>query len=214
MSVITKVCVKEADFTVSPYVPAVYEERTLYVGATLAVKTKTYQIMSDVWEDGRYALVWDASSGAPKTIDWITSGQVDASPEVLLAYRSVLFDREFKGLLAEAERTAAIPSKGDTVRVVKGRTFMNVEGPVVIAINASYRQGWRSSGEQKLAIPLSDVMVDKVMPNGKVFKNYRDLAWVWARNVIKTNKVEIDTDALAETAVWNVAQTMKSLSLK
>ena len=91
-----------------------------------------------------------------------------------------------------AQNEARTMVKGSVVKVVSGRTAKGVEGPVVVVIQRPYGMGYRANMENKFAIATSDVMVDFAAKNGKVYKNHRDVVWVWARNCELVNIPEID----------------------
>lgn len=201
MSVKMNVCIKQAVYGPGPYEPAVYEEQVVSTGMVLVVESNTYQVMSDVWETGTRAIVWNAQERKPEYLDWIIEGTVDATPEVVQAYKEFLIRKRFNELERKALADAEVIVKGDTVQVVKGRAGKGASGKVVVNMNAYYRAGYSGYTAQKLAIATSDVMVEKVMPNGKVFQNYRDMIWVWAMNCKKINQVQIDFAALGQDAV-------------
>ena len=70
--------------------------------------------------------------------------------------------------------------------------------------------GYRSSLECKLGIATSEVMVDKRVGN-KVYKNYRDIVWAWARNCELTAVPSIDEAAIRNHAVLSAASKIAGL---
>ncbi len=108
------------------------------VGTTLEHYARCERIMSDVWDDVSYALVWDAEAGCPKAIclgvsydrreGESTIVTIDATPEVLAAYEAWKVAEKARKDAEEAARWEAIrmaeakqPRKGRIIKVVKGR---------------------------------------------------------------------------------------------
>lgn len=186
------------------YVPATYKDVTRYEGATLYIGTRYTAVMSDVWENETYAVVWDKDEDRIKDICWIKGGEVDATPEVVAYARAEKVGSKFQDLKYNAEAAARRIVVGDDVEVIKGKTAKGTVGKVAVIIKKVYPAGYNSTTEDKLCIATSDVKVKVAAANGRVYDNYRDVVWVWARNVNKLNKVEIDEDelwALAEDAI-------------
>jgi hypothetical protein len=124
-------------------------EETEHVGAVLSEGHESCQIMSDVWGDRYFALVWDFEENAPRKVTlqivdwqlgsascpvrrewdrWHHSATVDATDEVRALYAAwqdaqAEADtlRRFKANLAEAEAEANEVRKGSRVEVFKGR---------------------------------------------------------------------------------------------
>lgn len=163
-----------------------------YVGATIQVGTQSTRIMSDVWGTEEFAIVWDAAAGRPKHLslnvyEWSndrgsSTAEVDATPEVLEAYRMYRLNLKVEQAMGTAREDAEKVVKGRTVRVVSGRQGKGTVGPVVVEIVRPYNMGWKSVARTKVAIATSDVMIDVPGKYGKVYKNYRDLVWAWAQN--------------------------------
>jgi len=174
---------------------------TFAEGATLKVQYKTYRIMSDVWEDGLYAEYWDEAEGRVKTADWIDSGsKVDATPEVMAKVKSFYYKRAYAEAKAKAEEEAQCIVKGSIVKVARGRASKGVQGKVVVSIDRPYQMGWKSVMAQKVGIATSDVMVKVPAANGRVYDNYRDMVWAWARNVDLVEVPDIDMKEVEERA--------------
>lgn len=186
-----------------------------YKGLVIEVmKNHHYKIMSDVWGAADKALVWDKATKRPKEVyirfcdyQWDSNSyaEVDATKAVLKAYREYLITIEYsKRMNAEEERVNRI-EKDCTVEVVAGRKVKKgTKGKVVVMLQRENGWGYRRSVSTKLGIALSDVMVDTVGKNGKVYKNYRDMAWVWTYNCKRTDVAEIDTKGLMKDAIESV----------
>jgi hypothetical protein len=178
---------------------------TFAVGTTLKVDYKTYQVMSDIWEQGLYAEYWDEASQSVKTADWINSGSiVDATPDVVAKAEawvySKAYDRSLEKLIMSEAKEAQRIVKECRVKVVAGRTSKGVEGKVAVVLQRAYGMGYRSTVEDKLAIATSDVKVKVAAANGKVYDNYRDVVWVWARNCERLDVPAIDLESIKEAA--------------
>jgi hypothetical protein len=65
--------------------------------------------------------------------------------------------------------------------------------------------GYRSTVEDKLGIATSEVKIKVPAANGRVYDNYRDVVWVWARNCELVEVPEIDLESVKERA-RNAAQ--------
>lgn len=199
MSAKCSVCVRPADFSVTPYIQSVYEDQVLpeTVGTTLAVNHRSYQIMSDMWEDGLEAVFWDDANGRVIRRQ-VLEGTVDATPETLEKVRAkMIFDSVASSVSVLTADRAKI-AKGDVIRVVKGRSGKGSEGKVVVIMTANYRAGWHSEAELKYGIALDDVKVP-VYKNGKVFENYANMVWAYARNVEKvTPNVPVTAEEILE----------------
>lgn len=191
MPVFKNVVLKPADFTTTPYTPSVEGIVEMFTGSVVYTSTKTYQVMSDIWETGRYAVVWNFETMRVETVDWVESTTtVDAPPEVMNMAKEYEVYQKARNMIREQkisfEREAERIQKGDTVTVTQGRVGKGTTGKVVVVMNAFYNRGWRSSEELKLGIATSDDRVE-VVRNGRIYNNYKDMEWVWARNVKKQN---------------------------
>lgn len=188
------------------------EYDTAYAGCVLTTGFRSTRIMSDVWGTELYAYVWDEVNGriAYVNIDvyeWErreesakNTAVVDATPEVREAARKYLYKLAYEEEAARQQAANEQIVKGCQVEVVAGRKGKGTKGRVEIMILRPYNQGWRSTAEYKLGIPTSDVMVDYAAPNGKVYKNYRDITWVWARNCKRIDTPEVDRNVCQEVA--------------
>lgn len=186
---------------------------TYAVGCTLRVWTGTVQVMSDIWESALFAEYWDEATQSVKTDNWLDKANVDATPEVVAKAEAWVYARKYEQALnqrkAEAEREARRIVRDARVRVVSGRTAKGLEGPVAVVIQRSYGMGYRFSMEDKLAIAKSEVKVKVPGRNGKVYENYRDIEWVWARNCERIDVPEIDLESVKEAARNEAAYEVK-----
>jgi energy-coupling factor transporter ATP-binding protein EcfA2 len=188
-----------------PYPSTEKVTSTFAVGATLKVQYKTYQVMSDIWEQGLCAEYWDEASQSVKTADWCDSGcTVDATPEVVAKAEAWVYSRAYdraleKLIMAEATEAQRIV-KECRVRVVSGRTSKGVEGKVVVVLQRPYGMGYRSTVEDKLGIATSEVKVKVPAANGRVYENYRDVVWIWSRNCERLDIPAVDLESIKEAA--------------
>lgn len=190
------------------------------VGATLKVwRDNSYRIMSDVWGSADMAIYWDAKEKRPKTVcvnvydygnEKARHLEVDATPEVKEAYRNYLIGLKYSSLLEEAEAESVKPVKGCKVKVVSGRNAKGAEGIVAVSIERPYGMGYRSYMATKLGIATSDVKVKVAAANGKVYENYRDMIWVWAKNVARVEPAPIDKEEILKLATESVNATFKA----
>ena len=184
-----------------PYPSTEKVTSTFAEGATLKVQYKSYQVMSDVWEQGLYAEYWDEATQSVKTADWINAGsKVDATPEVMAKVKNFYYERALAEAKAKAEEEARCIVKGSVVKVARGRASKGVQGKVVVSIDRPYQMGWKSVMAQKVAIATSDVMIKVPAANGRVYDNYRDVVWAWARNVELVEIPAIDMKEVEERA--------------
>jgi hypothetical protein len=174
--------------------------KTIAVGCTLDTWAGSIQIFFDEWASTTYASYWDEESQQVKQICEISSVTVDATPEVLEKVRAFYFNRYLQNAINDAQNEAARIVKGSAVEVVSGRTAKGTKGPVVVIIERPYGMGYRASLEKKLAIATSDRKVKVPARNGKVYENYADVVWVWARNCELTEVPAIDMDECNERA--------------
>jgi len=177
---------------------------TFAVGTTLRVFTRTAQIMSDVWGTGIDAQYWDEETQKVKTAvldvyEWQRTeptinnkAEVDATPEVWEKARAFYAKKFYEEALYRAKEASKEIKKGDTVKVVAGRSGQGSVGKVVVEIVRPYRMGWRSYQATKYGIALSDEMIDVPGKNGKIYKNYKDMVWAWAKNCELVAPKEID----------------------
>jgi hypothetical protein len=171
-----------------------------------------YRIMSDVWGAAHCAIVWNVEHNKPETLllrvrdyDWDTDARVeiDATPDIKMAYHNYEYNRaykyQFEKMQSFAESEARVINKGDIVKVVSGRKDKGLQGKVVVKIEARYGMGYRSSMEYKLGVATSDEK-EQVFRNGKVYENYKDVSWVWARNTEKVSVPAVDLEPIREAA--------------
>jgi len=148
--------------------------------------------MSDIWEDHMFLYSVRDDGG----LDRDCVGYYDQKPEdrpnwtidadatAFELYRARQEADKYESLVHNTNADYANPAfKGRVVKVTKGRnTPKGVVGKVVVVIERPYGMGYRSVMRPKLGIATSAKMVEKVMPNGKVFMNHADMIWVWAHN--------------------------------
>ena len=94
--------------------------------------------------------------------------------------------------------------------MVSGRQNQGIQGKVAVIIERAYGMGYRSSLENKLGIATSEVTVDKRVGN-KVYKNYRDIVWAWARNCELAVVPGIDRETVRNRAVLSGASKIAEL---
>lgn len=163
---------------------------TIHVGRSLYVANETVQIMSDVWDTETFLYsIRDDGTLQRDCVHYCDSQEnptyeIDATPEAFELHRAYCEARQYETLVANTDAEYANPAhKGRVVTVTKGRnTPKGVVGKVVVVIERPYGMGYRSVMRPKLGIATSPKMVEKVMPNGKVFQNHADMVWVWAHN--------------------------------
>jgi hypothetical protein len=163
---------------------------TEHVGRSLYVANETVQVMSDIWEESTFLYsIRDDGSLARDCVGYYDMKdedrpvyEIDADETAFELYRAAQESRQYETLVHNTNSDLANPAvKGRVVKVVRGRnTPIGKVGKVVVVIERPYGMGYRSSMRMKLGIATSPRMVDKVMPNGKVFQNHADMIWVWA----------------------------------
>jgi hypothetical protein len=164
---------------------------TIHVGRSLYVANETVQIMSDVWDTETFLYsIRDDGTLSRDCVQYCEGNveqptyEIDATEEAFELYRAAQEARQYETLVANTNAEYASPThKGRIVKVTKGRnTPKGVVGKVIVILERPYGMGYRAVMRQKLGIATSPRMVDKVMPNGKVFQNHADMVWVWAHN--------------------------------
>lgn len=179
-------------YTRHDYQNDTHTRETLHVGRSVYIREETVQVMSDVWEQ-QLVVTSIADSGAltSGSISWYGQNTnekptylIDATEEAFELYRAHVESTEFDKGMRNAESQANDPAiKDRVVKIVHGRnTPKGVVGKVVVVIERPYGMGYRSVMRPKLGIATSDRMIEKIMPNGKVFMNHADMVWVWAHN--------------------------------
>lgn len=204
--------------TITNYDNATKSVKTFAEGATLEHGHRTVRIMSDVWGTEEYAKYWDESEGRVKDVSIAVweysrsdafmpgSATVDATTEVKEKVKKSIYKWALEAAISKLKSEAAIPVKGSVVKVVHGKTAKGTVGTVVVNMMGQYGVGYRSTTERKFGIATSDVKVKVVAKNGKTYDNYRDMVWVWARNVELVEVSEIDMDRAKEMAANEVAR--------
>lgn len=194
------------DYATGKYVT---ETLTEGVGVTLRVYRDTVRVMSDEWTECIAAEYWNEEKGRVYSVPFVKDAKVDATPEVMAKVREYFYKSNLEEVTADAEKEVRRITKGSKVKVTSGRTGKGTEGIVAVIIERPYGMGYRSSLEKKIAIPTSDVMIDVPARNGKVYKNYRDVVWVWARNCELVEVPAIDLESVKECAEEKVSSIMR-----
>ena len=196
-------------------------------GTTLYVGSRSIRIMFSVWDTEQFAKYWDRD--AQKVVDVSLSygghemirpgtATVDVTDDVWAeVYKSLLpaFSEIIARDMVTAIRERPI-EKGEVVRVIGGRTGKGVVGPVVIAMDAVYKQGWKSNMERKFAIATSDRKGTAIGKNGRVYTDsYLDLVWVWSRNVERASDIpHPDLADVAQRAEARALSHMKAMGFR
>jgi len=177
-----------------------YLVENAYQGAILSIFTSCDRVMSDIWEHRLHALVWDADTG--KAIDILlvsdgnpgVGGKVDATPEVIEAYRKANYDRARAVLLQRAEEDSNVAQPGSVVIVKRGRKDLGKVGKVVFIKQMPYQAGYRSYYLPKLCVALDGTKTQVQGKYGKTFDRFTNVIWVWSKNCDVANpKVDVDS---------------------
>lgn len=183
-------------------------------GLVLSTGTRLAQIMSDVWENEAYAIVWSPEKGMTQQVhlyyaDMDRNGKrgsatVDATPEVKAAFREWQIKLEMEAMARKdyVERRKIV--KGSIVKVTKGRSNKGLVGKVVAETQGTYNMGYRASSERKLAIALDDVTITVAGRNGRSYERNVNVAWVWAFNCELDAVVDADFETFREEATRRV----------
>jgi len=186
------------------------ETKTIAVGATLDTWGGSIRIMSDEWASTTFASYWDEDTQRIKQISEVSSVTVDATPEVVAKVKNFVYAQAYAKALSDAQNEAARITKESIVKIARGRTSKGVEGKVVVTMQKPYQAGYRANLELKLGVATSDVKVKVAAANGKVYENYRDVVWVWARNCDLVVVPEIDLEAVKERASYATESQLRS----
>ena len=170
------------------------------VGTTIRTWIGHVQVMSDVWENATHVTYWDEDNQKLCTQTWVKKVVLDATDEVLEKINNFVYNCEVERLTELALDEARKIGKGSVVEVISGRSGKGTRGKVVVEIERPYGMGWRSVQAKKIAIATSDATVKVVANNGKVYENFRDVVWAWARNCALVEVPEIDLESVKEHA--------------
>lgn len=181
----------------------------LGVGTTLKSYYKDVQVMSDVWDCAQHAQFWNEETQTVQTFAWVKDPVVDVTEEVKEKVKAWVYKNALYKALYDAECEAKKFVLGSEVEVVSGKTAKGLKGKIAVMIDRPYSMGYRSHMEKKLAIPTSDVKVMVPGRNGRVYENYRDVVWVWARNCVLASKPAIDMQKVEEEAARLSASTLQ-----
>ena len=188
-----------------------YDEivRNFAEGCVFELGARSCQIMSDEWDTEYYAKYWDKDTQSVKFIGLYLAGddgwsrnshaEIDATEEVWSEIEDFYFREIFHEYERNALREAQQIKRDSIVKVTSGRTAKGIAGKVAVIIERAYGMGYHSSIENKLGIATSEEKIEKIV-NGKVYQNYKDVVWVWARNCQLVNIPDIDIDAIVNAA--------------
>lgn len=183
------------------------ETVTFAEGCVLRVWTRDVQVMSDVWEPSLHAQYWNEETQKVETDLWLDNAQVDATEEVKRKALAYINSQEAERLercqaraYNELMEDAKEIQKGQMVKVVSGRTAKGTVGKVAVVIKRNYGMGYHASLEDKLAVATSDEKVKVAAANGKVYENYKDVVWVWARNCEQVEVPAVDMEEVKDRA--------------
>jgi len=110
---------------------------TEYEGAVLKLSSGPWQVMSDIWGTQWWALVWDGNAAKQVVYQHTEGGpqgkaNVDATPEVVEAYRAWLVQKYYNENVRRQQEAAEKPEKGKVVRVVSRRNGQGGVGKVEV----------------------------------------------------------------------------------
>lgn len=186
------------------------EMQTYFIGRSLYMDSELTPY-SDDYDQYLVKFVMSVNSAGKLEKTYITDTDeyvLDADEKVFEEYRQSCYKTAYDKIVETHDNKEKDPSVKDRVVIVKrGKTAVGTVGKVVVVIQKPYGMGYRSSMENKLGIATSPIMVDKVMPNGKVFQNHRDMVWVWARNCESENPVPPNLDEV-DLYAKNIASSM------
>lgn len=174
--------------------------KTVAVGCTLKSWNGSVRVMMDEWASATFASYWDETDQTIKTMSEVDKVVVDATPEVMAKVKDFYYKQAYAEAMSMAEADARSIVKGSVVKVARGRASKGVQGKVVVSIDRPYKMGWQSVMAQKVGIATSDVMIKVPAANGRVYDNYRDMVWAWARNVDLVEVPAIDMKEVEERA--------------
>jgi hypothetical protein len=127
--------------------------------------------------------------------------EIDYTEMCFFDYWTAQYNKSFNAEKINAEKHVNnVTIKDRVVKIVRGRTNKGTVGRTVVVITRPYRMGYKSIMKVKLGIATSPVMIDVTMPNGRVFKNHRDMVWVWAQNCEVEVPDAIDIEKIRATA--------------
>ena len=169
-----------------------------HVGLVLARFHQDTRVMSDIWENLPYALIWNEKDNQADRIhiEFIEDATIDATPEAIEAYRAKLASRYIEREKQNVIERQSRPKIGSMVKVVSGRNNKDTIGKVTYIKDMPYQMGYRSALLPKLCIALSDDKVTMTGRYGRSYDRYTNVVWVWARNVKVLNSEAISADSL------------------
>ncbi len=204
------------------YVTKTDEVKTFGVGTTLYRTMESVQVMSDIWDYLPVAYYEDNGKINRMFIEPEDVVTIDADMDAVSAR---VFAHEKEKAANEIRRQAEIEServdvKDRVIKVVAGRNSKGSVGKVVFIKEMMYAMGYRARPEPKLCVALDDTMVEVRAANGKIYNNYANVIWVWARNceVVKplVNLVGLDTvsSEKAQSVVYSLKRDFTNMNLK
>ena len=202
------------------YVTKTDEVKTFGVGTTLYRTMESVQVMSDIWDYLPVAYYEDNGKINRMFIEPEDVVTIDADIDAVCAR---VFAHEKEKAANEIRRAAEIEAervdvKDRVIQVVAGRNSKGSVGKVVFVKEMMYAMGYRARPEPKLCVALDDTMVQVRAANGKIYNNYANVIWVWARNceVVKplVNLYGIDTvsSEKAESAVGSLKRDVEKFN--
>ena len=198
------------------YLEKPYLVKDAFVGATLSIFWSCDRVMSDVWEDRRHATVWDAAAGKARNFLLVgegTDGEVDATPEVIAAFRQWRYDALHAMYLEDATNKANVATLGSVVVVKRGRKDQGKVGKVVFIKNMPYQAGYRSQYLPKLCVALDGTKTTVQGKYGKTFERFTNVIWVWSKNCDVANPT-VDLEAVKLRAAREADEAVQRLADK
>jgi hypothetical protein len=152
-----------------------------YKGAVLMTRERNFLDDSDF-----YAVVWNAEKQALDTVEYDStryggggSAKEDATPEVVEAANLYAYKSLKKVCFDAYKEKLALPVKGDTVKVVKGRTGKGSVGKLFwVGEERTYGSGyssWATTKATKVGVALDDEKDEK--------GRFKNAVWTYLHNV-------------------------------
>ena len=198
------------------------EVKTYGVGTTLYTTMESVQVMSDVWDYVPCAYYEDNGRVTRMFVGEKDTVTIDANIDAVCER---VFARAKEDAANEIRRAAEIEServdvKDRVIKVVRGRNSKGAVGKVVFIKEMYYAMGYNGRVEPKLCVALDDTMVQVRAANGKIYNNYANVIWVWARNcevvtpLVNLYGLDQKSSELAQCAVGQVKRDFAKNNLK
>ena len=159
--------------------PRIRTGEVTHAGVVLAIETRCERVMSDVWENMTYAIVWDAAEGRPNQVfldgggcERAAEAVVDATPDVVAAHDAWIAARAAeKAAAAEAKREQEAENRirrverGCWAVVARGRKVpKGTQGRVFWIGHSTY--GWRAGLETEAGDTVWTALdnLDRIVP--------------------------------------------------